>query len=268
MHLSLLVQQQRTVPCHAHQHVAGALFLQSAGSGHDLGISGQHLAHDLTQLMVVGLDEEGVVGQHVHQQVAGGIHHCAHAPALQPRQQPLVDALRQACRNAACQNEDITLGQLVQLGFQLLQRTFRDGRACAVQLGLLPGLDLDIDAGHAVFQMHKVGFQSLRRQTALQPCAGLAGHKAQCHALAAQLRQHAGHVDALAAQHTVLAFGAVHFAHLQRCVQTHNIVDGRIKSNSINHTSVSFTNVCCLYLGFGQRLVRIAPPCRSVMTAG
>ena len=32
----------------------------------------------------------------------------------------------------------------------------------------------------------------LRRQTALQPCAGLAGHKAQCHALAAQLRQHAG----------------------------------------------------------------------------
>ena len=176
--------------------------------------------------------------------------------------------MRQACRDAACQNEDITLGQLVQLGFQLLQRTFRDGRACAVQLGLLPGLDLDVDAGHAVFQMHKIGFQSLRRQTALQPCAGLAGHKAQCHALAAQLRQHAGHVDALAAQHTVLAFGAVHFAHLQRCVQTHNVIDGRVKGNGVNHTSASFTNVCCLYLGFGQRLVRIAPPCRSVMTAG
>ena len=218
--------------------------------------------------MVVGLDEEGVVGQHVHQQVAGGIYHRTHAPALQPRQQPFVDALRQACRDAARQNEDIPLGQLVQLGFQLLQRTFWDGRACAVQLGLLPGLDFDVDTGHAVFQMHKVGLEPLCCQTALQPCAGLTGHKAQRHALAAQLRQHAGRVDALAAQHAVLTLGAVHFAHLQRCVQTHNIVDGRVKGNGIDHTSVSFTNVCCLYLEFGQRLVRIAPPCRSVMTAG
>ena len=268
MHLSLLVQQQRSVPGHAHQHVARALFLQSAGSCHDLGVSGQHLAYDLAQLMVVGLDEEGVVGQHIHQQVAGGIHHRAHALALQPRQQPLVDALRQACRDAACQNEDIPLGQLIQLGFQLLQGTFRDGRTCAVQLGLLPCLDLDIDAGHTVFQMHKVGLEPLCSQTTLQPCAGLTGHKAQRHALAAQLRQHAGHVDALAAQHAILALGAVHCAHLQRCVQTHNVVDGRVKSNGVDHASASFTKVYCLYFGFGQRLVRMAPPCRSVMTAG
>ena len=176
--------------------------------------------------------------------------------------------MRQTCRDAARQNEDITLGQLVQLGFQLLQSAFRDGRACAVQLGLLPGLDFDIDAGHAVFQMHKVGFQPLCSQTAFQPCAGLTGHKAQCHALAAQLRQHAGHVDALAAQHAVLAFGAVHCAHLQRCVQTHNVINSRVKGNGVDHTSASFTKVCCLYLGFGQRLVRMAPLCRSVMTAG
>ena len=161
MHLSLLVQQQRTVPGHAHQHIACTLFLQSAGSCHDLGVTGQHLAHDLAQLMVVGLDEEGMVGQHIHQQVAGSVHHCAHALALQPRQQPLVDALRQACRDAARQNEDIVLGQLVQLGFQLLQSAFRNGRACAVQLGLLPGLDLDVDSGHTVFQMHKVGLEPL-----------------------------------------------------------------------------------------------------------
>ena len=157
MGLAFLVQQQGTVARHAHQHIAGTLFLQGAGRCRDLFIRVQLFAHDLAQLVVVGLDEEGVVGQHVHQQITGGIHHCAHASALQPRQQPLVDALRQACRDAACQNEDITLGQLVQLGFQLLQRTFRDGRACTVQLGLLPCLDLDIDAGHALFQMHKIG---------------------------------------------------------------------------------------------------------------
>ena len=117
MDLALLVQQERTVTGHAHQYVPGALFLQGAGGSGDVGVGGKGAAHDLTQLMIIGLDEEGVILQHIHQQVAGGIHHCAHAPALQPRQQPLVDALRQACRDAACQNEDIALGQLVQLGF-------------------------------------------------------------------------------------------------------------------------------------------------------
>ena len=98
-----------------------------------------------------------MVLQHVHQQVAGGIHHSTHAPALQPSQQPLVGILRKACRDAARQNEDIILVQAVQLLFQLLHGALRDVGSCAVQLGLLPCLDLDIDAGHALFQMHKIG---------------------------------------------------------------------------------------------------------------
>ena len=101
MHLPLLVQQQGTVPGHAHQHVAGTLFLQGAGRCRDLFIRVQLFAHDLAQLVVVGLNEEGVVGQHVHQQGAGGVHHTAHAPAIQPGQQPLVHVLRQAGRDAS-----------------------------------------------------------------------------------------------------------------------------------------------------------------------
>ena len=65
-----------------------------------------------------------------------------------------------------------------------------------------------------------------------------------------------------------VAGGAVDGRDLQRTVQPDDVVDGGVKCNGIDHTSVSFTNVCCLYLEFGQRLVRIAPPCRSVMTAG
>ena len=101
MGLALLIQQQSAVACHAHQHVAGTLFLQGAGRCRDLFIRVQLPAHDLAQLVVVGLDEEGVVRQHVHQQGAGGVHHTAHAPAIQPGQQPLVHVLRQAGGDAA-----------------------------------------------------------------------------------------------------------------------------------------------------------------------
>ena len=268
MYLSLLVHQQGTVPRHAHQHVAGALFLQGAGRSNDLFLCFQHLAHDLAQLVIVGFYEERVVLQHVHQQVAGGIHHRAHPPALQPGQQPLVGILRQTLGNAARQNEDIILVQAVQFLFQLLHGALRDVGARPVQLGLLPGFDLYIDAGHALLQMHKVGLHALCRKATLQPCTGLARHKAQCHAPAAQLCQHAGHVDALAAQHAVLTGCAVHLAYFQRCFQAHHIIDGRIECNCVDHTSVSFTSVNCLYFGLGQRLVRMAPPCRSAMTAG
>ena len=40
--------------------------------------------------MIVGLDEEGVILQHIHQQVAGGVHHRMHAVAFQTGQQTLV----------------------------------------------------------------------------------------------------------------------------------------------------------------------------------
>ena len=157
MHLAIFVHQQGTVARHAYQHIASTLLLQGAGRSNDLFVRSQHPAHDLAQLVVIGLDEEGVVLQHVHQQVAGGIHHSTHAPALQPGQQPLVGILRKACRDAARQNEDIILVQAVQLLFQLLHGALRNVGARAVQLGLLPCLDLDIDAGHALFQMHKIG---------------------------------------------------------------------------------------------------------------
>ena len=158
--------------------------------------------------------------------------------------------------------------QGVELLLQRLHGGFRDVGARAVELGLLPGLDLDVDAGHTVVEVDEIGFQALRSQAALQPGAGLARHKAEGDALAPELGQHAGHIDALAAQHAVLAFGAVHLAYFQRCIQTHHIVNGRVECYGINHTSVSFTSVNCLYLGLGQRLVRMAPPCRSAMTAG
>ena len=252
MDLALLVQQERTVTGHAHQYVPGALFLQGAGGGSDVGVGGKGAAHDLTQLMMIGLDEEGVILQHIHQQVAGRVHHRMHTVAFQTGQQTLVGGLGQAGRDAPRQNEDVALGQLIELCFQLLHGALGDVRACAVQLSLLPRLYLDVDAGHALLEVDKVGGDALRGQTPLEPRTRLTSHKAQRRVPAAQLGQHTGHVDALAAQHAVLAFGAVHLAHFQRRVQPHDVVDGRVECHGIDHSVASFTRVNCLYFGFGQ----------------
>ena len=149
-----------------------------------------------------------------------------------------------------------------------MEGAFRDGGSCAVQLGLLRGLDLHIDAGHAVVEVDEVGLEALRGQTTFQPCACLAGNEAQRDACTVQLFQDTRNIDALSAQNAVLSGGAVHFADFQRGVQADNIVDGGIERYSVDHASVSFIRVNCRYLGLGQRLVRIAPPCRSAMTAG
>ena len=268
VHLAVLIHQQSAVPGHAHQYVPGTLFLQDAGGGGDLCVRFQLPAHDLAQLVIVGLDQEGVIGEDVDQQILGGIHHGPHAVALQPCQQPLVGALGKALGDAACQNEDVVRLQGVQLGFQLLHGTFRDAGACAVQLRLGACLDLDVDAGHALGQMDEIGPEPLRGQITLQPGTGLTGHKAQSHALTAQLPEHAGNIDALAAQHAVLPGGAVHLAHLKGPVETDHIINGRIERYSVDHTSVSFIRVYCRYLGLGHRFVRMAPLCRSQMAAG
>ena len=188
--------------------------------------------------------------------------------ALQPCQQPLVGALGKAFGDAARQNEDVVRLQGVQLGFQLLHGAFRDAGACAVQLGLGAGLDLDVDAGHALGQMDEIGPEPLRGQTTLQPGTGLTGHKAQSHALTAQLRSTPETLMPLPPSTQSSPGGAVHLAHLKRSVETDDIINGRIERYSVDHTSVSFIRVYCRYLGLGHRFVRMAPLCRSQMAAG
>ena len=119
----------------------------------------------------------------------------------------------------------------------------RSGKRAGIPVG---------DAGHALLEVDKIGGDALRGQTPLEPCTRLTSHKAQRRIPAAQLGQHTGHVDALAAQHAVLAFGAVHLAHFQRRVQPHDVVDGRVECHGIDHSAASFTRVNCLYFGFGQ----------------
>ena len=268
MHGALLIQQQGAVPCHADQYIARTFILHHLCRRCDLPVGGQLYTGDLAQLMVVRLDEERTVAQHIHEQVAGGIHDRADAAALEPGQNPLIGGLRQTCGDAACQHQNIVLLQTVELFLQRPHCILGDVGTSAVQLGLLPRLDLDIDACHSLCKADEISFQPLRSKAALQPGAGLTRHKAERHALTAKLCQHTGHIDALAAQHAVLTAGAVHIADPQLSVKPHNIVDRRVEGYGVDHRSVSFTSVSRPYFGSGQRLVRIAASPSALITAG
>ena len=78
-------------PCHGDEHVTRTLLLQLFGIGHHVFARGKHDIEDLTQLMVVWLDEERMVRQNIHEQVARGVDNDAHAATVQARQDALVD---------------------------------------------------------------------------------------------------------------------------------------------------------------------------------
>ena len=107
--------------------------------------------------MVVGLDEEGAVGQGLAEEVAGGVHCGADPPALKPLEDVLVNIVRQGGGDAAGQHQDVALLQLVEDGVEPLQRLGPDRGAEAVDLALLLRPDLDVDAGEARGQMKKAG---------------------------------------------------------------------------------------------------------------
>ena len=238
MHAAAFIQQQRAVARHAHQHVAGALLLQKAGAFHDLGVGVKGAAEDLAQFVVVGLDEERLVGQHLHQQFAGGVHRTGHALRGQFFQNALVNVAGQAGGNAARQHQHVPGGEVLQLVEQLLQRLRGDVGALAVDLGLGGGLDLHVDTGQALAQADKIGVHPPAGQPRLHGLAGETGHKAQGYAFEAQLAQHTGDVDPLAAQLDVLALGAVHAARLKGG-QAHHIVQRGVEGHGVDHWSGS-----------------------------
>ena len=200
VHRTGFIQQQGTIARHAYQYVACTAPLQLPGCFGDRFIAFQLFAENFAQLMVVGLDQKRVIGQHFYQKVAGGIHHKADAAAIQPSQNLLVNILRHAGRNAAGKYQNVTLAQFFQIVPQGLHGFGGNVRAGTVDLGLLCALYLNVDSGHAVRQADEAGFQAGKLQAALQPGTSFASCKAKGDAFAPKLPQNAGNIDTLAAK--------------------------------------------------------------------
>ena len=243
MAVSPLVHQQGAVSCHGDQHVAGALGLQLGGAVPDLGIGDRSLPENLTQLKIVGFDEEGVIGECAAQQIPGAVHHKLNPPIFQPGQNLLVHVVRQGGRHGAGDHQDVPGLQSVQLILQRPQSHRPDGRTLAVDLSLVASLDLDIDAGQPIGKPDEVGADALAPETLLQGPAGEAGQETKCYVFHTQGGQNSGHVDALAAILDLLALGAVDLARTQS-VHPNHIVQSGIKGYCIDHADTSLITVC------------------------
>lgn len=112
-------------------------------------------------------------------------------------------------------------------------------------------------------------------QLTFQLAAGEPGHKPQRRGLHAQLVQHTGDVDPLAARLNLRLPGAVSPAHRQ-LLHPHHVIQGRVEGNRIHHPALPFLSRqarpecpgpdgCCL---FSISLFETSANARSIKTYG
>ena len=118
--------------------------------------------------MVVGLHEEGAVGQHAGEQIALCVHDDAHAAAGQALHDLLVHVGGQRVGYGAGDDEGVVLAKDVQLGEERVHVLGGNAGALAVDLGLLDGLDLGVDAREARLDVDEVRVHAAVRKELLQ----------------------------------------------------------------------------------------------------
>ena len=112
--------------------------------------------------------------------------------------------------------------------------------AHAVELGLLGGLDIDVDARHALGHADEVGLDAGLRAEAAQLVAREAGDKAESAALVPEVAEHDGDVHALAAREHLLVGGAVDGAQAH-VVHPDDVVERRVERYGADHRATSTT---------------------------
>ena len=188
---------------------------------------------------MIRLDEERPAGQHPAQKAAGRIHHCEPPPAFHPAQQRFVAAARHGGRNRTGDHQHIPRLQGVQLLQQAALCLGRNHRPGGVDLGFLLPFDFHVDAGLALRQADKLRPHAPPGQAVFQLTAGEPGHKPQRRGLHAQLVQHTGNIDSLAARLNLCLPGAVGPAHRQ-LFHPHHVIQGRVEGNRIHHPALRF----------------------------
>ena len=111
--------------------------------------------------------------------------------------------------------------------------------ALSVDLGLLTGFDLHVDAREPLLQVDEVGTDVRAADALFQRLAREARHEAERRGVEIELREHVRDIDALAAEVVFLAGGAVGDA-AHKTVHVNHIIDGWVERDSINHTFTSF----------------------------
>ena len=233
METAVFVEQDCPRSRHRDQDVACTSLLQLARILPDLLVVLELHTEDFPKLDVVWFNQKRLIFQDVAQEFPCGVHHHHNLSALQLLHDLLIDVAGQAAGDAAGQDQHVPLLQLLQFVKELLQVLLADCRPLAVDLALAVGLELDVDAGHAAFQVDKVGVHPHRAQPVLQRPAGKARDKAERAAFDPEIFQDGGDVDALAAKLNLLAPGAVDLPQ-RKMLHPDDVVERRIKGHGIN----------------------------------
>ena len=215
------------------QDVDRAALVQDAGVGKAL-LRGLGLgAKQAADLVVVGLDEEGLGGKRAKQQGAGGIDDEADATARQAMHDHVVGGVGQAGGNGAGEHDRVTLARDLQAVEKLLELALGNLGAHAVDDGHDDAVELDVDARVALVQAHEVRGDALVLQGVDEVVAGEATADAHGGVGNAQLVEDSGDVDAVAAAVHFLARGAVGESHVER-QRVHDVVDGGVQRYGVN----------------------------------
>ena len=132
--VSIFCYESGTFSAHRNQNVSCPLFLQFFRIGDDFFMGIEFQAEKLSQFMIIRFDQEGMIFQHIGEQILGGIHHSENFPILQPCQNILISGCRHGRGNTSGQHQDISSFQLVQFLHKHFQVSVLNDRSLSVDL--------------------------------------------------------------------------------------------------------------------------------------
>ena len=191
-------------------------------------------AVQIAEFKRIGLDQPGTVPQDTGQKLLFGVGGDEDPPSREPLHDKLIYIPRERRGDAAGNDQNIPGDKSVKLFVKLIYIFSCDPGALPVDLRLLIGLHLDIDAGESFLYPDKIGSAAKALHQVLNVFPGKARSKPQRDAVVPEIAQHYGNIDPFAAGKYVFIEGPVDPAGLE-IADPDNVIQRRIKCNCVDH---------------------------------
>ena len=229
---TVLVEQQRAVATAGDDDVARTGVLELVRVGHALlGLLDLH-AKDSSDLVVVGLNQEGVRLEGLHQELAGRINHELDAATAEATHDLHVHVLGQGVGDGSREDEGVVGSDDVHALEQLVDLLLGDLGSHAVDHGHDDAVELDVDAGVPAVEKNEVERHALLLKTMEQVVTGETCGDAHGDAGDVELVEQGGDVDSVSAAVQLLGGGSVGEAHVER-QGVHDVVEGGVQRHRI-----------------------------------
>ena len=224
---SVLVEKQRADAAARDDDVTGTAVLELVRVGHALlGRLDVHV-EDATYLMVVGLDEEGVCLDGLHEELAGSVDDELDSTSAKPLHDLNVHVLGKRAGDGAGEHEGVARIDDIHALEELVDLLLRDLRAHAVDHRHDDAVELDVDTREATVELDEVARDAVLLELADEVVTGEARHDAHCDVDDVELVEKRGDVDAVSTAVELFVRRPVREAHVQR-QWVHDIIKGGV----------------------------------------